>query len=296
MKIDIEAGRYVVAVSGGVDSMVLLDLLRQQPDLQLIVVHLDHGIRPDSSEDRKLVAVTAQQYGLQFEYMEAKLGPETSEADARMVRYDFLKKVQKKYQGRAIITAHHQDDLLETALLNMLRGTGRKGLSSLASSKDVLRPLLHVAKADIRSYALTHDIKWREDSTNEDERYLRNFVRRQLIPKLSDAQKQKLLKQLAVTAEINTTLDGLLDALLEAHRSENGLDRRWFVQLPYDVSTEVMATWLRSQDIREFDRKGISRLVVAAKTSAPGKRVDIIAGAMLHIGKHYLQIARRDPS
>src|SRR5688572_27728765 len=133
MKINVAPGKYIVAVSGGVDSMVLLHLLSQHSQSELIVAHFDHGIRPDSAEDRKLVEKTAKKYGLEFVYREGELGPGASEAEAREARYGFLQIIKVKHNAKAIVTAHHQDDMLETAIINMLRGTGRKGLSSLVS-------------------------------------------------------------------------------------------------------------------------------------------------------------------
>jgi tRNA(Ile)-lysidine synthetase-like protein len=293
MKITVKPGKYVAAVSGGVDSMVLLHLLHLTSDAQLVVAHLDHGIRRDAWQDRVLVASTAEAYGLPFEYKEARLGPAASEAEARSIRYAFLETVRQGYGAQAIITAHHQDDVLETAFLNLLRGTGRKGLSSLRSSDTVVRPLLHIPKQDIRSYAIEHDIRWREDSTNQDEHYLRNYVRRQLLTKLSAEQKQQFADRLRIASDINRELDSLLDDMLTLHQTIEGLDRQWFIALPYDVSTEIMASWLRSSEIRDFDRKAIARLVVAAKTAQSGKRIDIVAANQLHIGKHYLNLARR---
>lgn len=293
MKINVDPGIYVVAVSGGIDSMVLLDLLQAAPGMELIVAHLDHGIREDSLQDRQLVEAVSMRYGLSFAYEEARLRPEASEATARSVRYAFLEKVKGQYRAQAIITAHHQDDVLETAMLNILRGTGRRGLSSLRSSSSIVRPLLHVPKQDIRTYAKAHNIAWREDSTNQDERYLRNFVRSQLLSKMNVDQKRQLAERLMATAEINQELDRLLLETLQIRLSNEGLNRQWFAQLPYNVSTEVMAAWLRQEGIRNFDRKGITRLVVAAKTAMPGKRVDIVADHQLYVGRHSLQLATR---
>ena len=290
MKIVVPPGLYVVAVSGGVDSMVLLDLLLTVPELYLVVAHLDHGIRKDSRQDRILVETTARMHNLPFEYREARLSRSVSEADARKVRYDFLDAVRQQYGAQAIITAHHQDDVIETAFLNLLRGTGRKGLSSLRSSDKILRPLLQASKQDIREYAKENAIRWREDSTNQDERYLRNFVRLSLIPQLTPVQRQRLSERLMSVAIINQELDALLLDNLHAHMALEGLNRQWFIMLPYDISAEVIASWLRQTGIRDFDRKTIERLVIAAKTALPGKHIDVIAGSKLHIGRQYLAI------
>jgi len=270
--------------------MVLLDLLHDKPHLRLVIAHLDHGIREDSKQDREFVEAAAQAYGLPFEYREAQLGPAASEAAARAVRYNFLEDVRCRSKAQGIITAHHQDDLIETALLNLIRGTGRRGLSSLRSTDTILRPLLGISKQQIKEYARDQNIQWREDSTNQDERYLRNFVRRQLVSRLSADQRQQLTEQLLSAVAINQELDKLLLDALQAHLTVEGVERQWFISLPHDVSTEIMATWLRSAGIRAFDRKVIERLVIAAKTSLPGKRLDVMAGNELHIGKYHLRL------
>src|SRR5580704_3560158 len=109
-----KSGSYVVAVSGGVDSVVLLHRLQKQPGLRLVVAHFDHGMREDSAEDRRFVKALAQAYGAPFVYDEGHLGSGTSEAEAREARYNFLRRVQAASDAQAIVTAHHQDDLLET--------------------------------------------------------------------------------------------------------------------------------------------------------------------------------------
>lgn len=293
MQIALKPGKYVVAVSGGVDSMVLLDLLSMQPGLELVVTHFEHGIREDSDEDRKLVQDAAQRYELPFVSEHGDLGPNASEADARSARYAFLQKVRQMYHADAIITAHHQDDLLETAIINMIRGTGRKGLSSLSSQKELIRPLLHVSKRDIVAYAKEHEITWHEDSTNQNEAYLRNYVRRSILPKLGPEGKEKLLTLIGKAEEHNPIIDELLVEDIKRHEAPEGLSRYWFIMLPHGVACEAMAAWLRASGIREFDSKAIDRLVVGAKVAIPGKQVDINAGYYLKVNKTTLQVIRR---
>ncbi|HEX6258362.1 MAG TPA: tRNA lysidine(34) synthetase TilS, partial [Candidatus Saccharimonadales bacterium] len=129
-KTHLASGTYVVAVSGGVDSIVLLDMLAGQAGLELIVAHFDHGIRQDSTEDAEFVRAAAQRYSLPFELGQATLGPGASEEAARTARYSFLRSIAKKYQAR-IVTAHHADDVIETIAINVARGTGWRGLVSL---------------------------------------------------------------------------------------------------------------------------------------------------------------------
>jgi tRNA(Ile)-lysidine synthase len=296
MEIVVKPGKYVVAVSGGVDSMVLLDMLSKLPGMHLVVAHYDHGVREDSAEDRRLVEDAAKHYGLPFEYEEGKLGPRVGEAQAREARYAFLQRVKNNYGADAIITAHHMDDLLETAILNIMRGTGRKGLSSLASGGDMLRPLLHTPKREILDYARSHSIKWHEDSTNQSDQYLRNYVRHHILPKLGDDGQARLYAYIERAEALNPEIDAMLLLDLQDKTAGEELDRGWFIMLPYDVSCEVMATWLRTHGVREFDRKTIERLVVFGKVAFPGKLADIDSEYWLKANKNSLSFSHRSLS
>lgn len=292
--LNVEPGSYVIAVSGGVDSMVLLHLMAAMPDIQVIVAHVDHGIRSDSSEDRLLVQEVSKAYQLPFYYTEARLGAEASEAEARKARYVFLREIQKQTKAKSLITAHHQDDVLETALLNLLRGTKHRGLVSLSSRADVLRPLLDFDKSDILTYAQLHSLRWREDSTNTDLRYLRNRIRHVVLPKLNVQDRQKLLEIIHETREITRELDVLSAATLQALRLQEGLDRRAFGVLPDAVAREVMARWLRDAGVIGYDHKMLQRLVMAAKTYATGKQADVMDGYKLIINKENLALRGPD--
>ncbi len=291
MELIIEPGRYAVAVSGGVDSVVLLDLLAKLPDLELVVAHFDHGIRENSTDDRKFVQNLADKYRLQFEYGPGRLG-KVSEATARKARYDFLRKVQQKVGAKAIITAHHQDDLLETAILNMLRGAGRKGLTSLKSRPGLLRPLLKVSKLEIIEYAKKNGLAWREDPTNEDTTYMRNYVRHKLLPRMSSADKAKLIKIFTDLKVTNQEADQLLENMIKRQSKNDQLDRQWFNQLPHDLAREVIASWLRAHDESGFDKRGLERLVVAAKTARPGRFFPVRSGLVMKVGDDYLALGR----
>lgn len=287
-------GTYVVAVSGGVDSMVLLHLLNQRrtanKGLKLVVAHLDHGIRPDSAEDRKLVQAIAQKYGLFFVYEEANLGPSTSEAAARQARYDFLRRVATKHKAQAIITAHHQDDLLETAIINMLRGSGRKGLVSLKNRPDLLRPLLKVTKKELTAYAQKHHLSWREDITNQNEAYLRNYVRLNLLPRFNPASRRRLLKLIEDLGETDLLIDNLMAEQLQSQSKAGTLDRIWFNNLPHEVAREALATWLRAHNVRGFDSRTLERLAITAKVAEPGKLLPVQKGWHIDVKKDHLAL------
>lgn len=169
--------KYVVAVSGGVDSVVLLHKLVSQGEHELVVAHFDHGIRKESHLDAQFVERLSNKYKLPFEVRREELGVEASEELARDRRYAFLRSVAKKYDA-TIATAHHMNDIAETIAINLTRGTGWRGLAVLASG--VYRPLLSMTKHEIIDYAEKKGLDWREDSTNASDAYLRNRLRRKL--------------------------------------------------------------------------------------------------------------------
>jgi tRNA(Ile)-lysidine synthase len=285
MRLELQPERYVVAVSGGVDSVALLDLLARMPGMDLAVAHFDHGIRADSAEDALFVATLAKKFDLPFFTERVALGSDASEATARKARYDFLFRVREQQSAAAIITAHHQDDLLETAIHNLIRGTGRRGLTSLRSTTAVQRPLLSYTKAEILAYALQQKLSWREDTTNHDQRYTRNYIRHRLLVRFDNDARQKLLSLIHGLTKLNDEIDSLLQPDLE-------LSRREFTKLPHDVAREYLAAWLRLHGLNQYDRKSLERLTVLLKTRRPGAQLDVFAGHAIYIDSDRLILSK----
>ncbi len=295
MDLELQPGKYVVAVSGGVDSAVLLHLLAQQgAKYDLVVAHFDHGIRTDSTEDRRLVAKVAYCYGLPCVYREGKLGARASEATARAARYAFLHEVRQASSARAIVTAHHQDDLLETIILNLQRGTGRRGLASLKNTDVIKRPLLYAPKKQLLRYAEREGLSWREDSTNQEETYLRNYIRKNIMPRLADTDREALLAISHRTHELNDAITEQASNYLHEQPHATQLARHQFIMLPHAVAREIMAEWLRTRIGAELSRSMLERLVLAAKTGRVGSKVDINAGHWLVINKTTLALELRE--
>lgn len=268
MKIKFDPGEYVIAVSGGVDSMVLLDLAAKQKSVKLIVAHFDHGIHNKSAAYCKFVAIRAKNMELEFASEKGNLGSKTSEATARKARYEFLNKVKNKSGADAIITAHHQDDLIETILINIIRGTGRKGLASLRSDSKLIRPLLNRSKKRILDYATNHKIVWREDPTNTDEKYLRNYLRLKILPKMSLKTRQKLLKIADENKFRNEEIKEIINSMTT---QEDSLNRKIFNKLDHGSSKEMLADFLRQNSI-SFDKKLLEQCVNFIKTGKSAKK------------------------
>jgi tRNA(Ile)-lysidine synthetase-like protein len=283
---------FVLAISGGVDSVVMLHklLARKHPDITYVIAHYDHGIRADSHEDATLVQKLALMNNLQFETEQGKLGPKASEALAREKRYDFLRRMKDKHQADKIVTAHHQDDVLETMVINLIRGTGPRGLMPMTHSPDIVRPLLSKTKAELVQYAKDNSLKWHEDSTNDDEDYLRNYVRKNIMPKFK-GHEQQLVDMRRRLEDIYYEIDLLLK--LDQPKT-NVLHRPGFIRHSFAMQREMMRSWLIRLGVEELDRKLIERCVIAVKTLPIGKKIDIGNTHWLSSQPQNVQIIKKD--
>lgn len=216
----------VVAVSGGPDSLCLLDVLRRLGH-RLVVAHLDHGLRPDSEEDAAFVAELAAAWGLEAVVeripVEAQKG-ESLEAAARRVRYTFLSRVAQEHGLSAIATGHTADDQVETLLLHLVRGSGLTGLRGMlprtplhevvptaaAREQWLVRPLLEVWREETEAHCRSLGLTPRRDPSNEDLSLQRNRIRRELLPLLegyNPSVRRALLRLSSVAREVAAYLE-----------------------------------------------------------------------------------------
>lgn len=261
--------KYVLAVSGGVDSVVLLDMLSKQSGVEIILAHFDHGIRDNSDKDAKFVAELAKKYGYRIESKRENLGKKANEELARERRYAFLREVAKKYNAH-LMTAHHAGDVIETIAINFERGTGWRGLSAVDS--DIIRPLVHTKKEEILNYAKLHNLEWREDSTNKSDNYLRNRIRKQLIDIEHDVQFQ-LLGLWSEQKQLKKEIDKEVLALLKKN-SELGKDKKrrysryFFIHIDEITAIECLRRVCRSK----LTRPQLKKLLHMIKTAKSGKK------------------------
>lgn len=275
---------YILAVSGGVDSMALLDMVATEAETlppkidkkDIIVAHFRHNIRNKAAGDRdeEIIEKACARYGLKCVVGESHdLGENSSEEQARTERYAFLNKVGRESGNNyVIVTAHHQDDLLETALMNLIRGTGWRGLAPMANSSHHLRPLLGLSKAEITAYAINHGLAWQDDATNFSPHYFRNRVR-DMVAGL-DAQKRRQLieligKQMALREEIEPGVKHLADAL--AIQTKRGVEIRRYalIMLDADIALELLRYLTRGR----LTRPQLIRLLLFTKTAQPHKQM-----------------------
>lgn len=186
-----EEQKYLLAISGGVDSMVLLNLFKNV-GLQFQVAHVNYKLRGEDSElDQKLVEEFCAADNIKFhlyEVSEVDKKPENSIQNwARNLRYDFFRKIQNQENLKFLVTAHHLNDQLETFIINLSKSAGIKGLIGIPSNENgIIRPLLNFSKEKIYEFARTHKIEFREDSSNEKNDYLRNKIRNTVLPEFQN--------------------------------------------------------------------------------------------------------------
>ena len=277
----------MVAVSGGVDSMVLLDILATAPPRRgyaLVVAHFDHAMRPESADDAVFVAEAARGYGAKFVSARStrKL---TSEADARTSRHGFFMDVLQVHPGHQLVLGHHQDDLIETSLLNLTRGTGWEGLAPFSKS-DIVRPLLPVSRTQIVAYAKHHHLWWHEDPTNANLSNPRNFLRHELLVKADKTWRQRYLKLISEVSEAGNAARVIVGSIGRFENNSWTASRIAIMALTLSELEEIIVTKSKALEPSiELDQRLVKELAVFVKTGNPGKHRPVRAGLKLAIGR-----------
>ena len=262
MKIDIPSGKLVLALSGGIDSMVLADLLLKTK-ADFVVAHCNFHLRGEESDgDEQFVRDFAERNGLTLYVKEfeteayAKEHGVSIEMAARELRYAWFEELRQQLNYDHIAVAHHADDQLETFFINLLRGAGIRGLKGMQPvNGHIIRPLLDFSREEIHQYAIENGIQWREDHTNAETQFLRNKIRHELLPVIDGISKEgrasilKSIRHLAsenelyrelVKEKLETSLRGAL-ATKQSTVVNSGLLR--FAR--NDVNEQLFFEWLR---------------------------------------------------
>lgn len=265
--------RILMACSGGADSVALFYLLKEgipHYKIRLHLIHFDHALRQDSVKDFQFVRELARRHQIPFDGERrkrafSKLGKNLSpEEAARKMRYLFFKRVTQKTGIRKIALAHHQDDQAETVLMRLLQGTGLRGLQGIRpvmklEGVTLIRPLMEVSRDEILKFLREHRIPYREDATNQSQQFLRNRIRRRLLPLLEKEFNPKVRQSLCRLAE-NAAVESVgLDEWVRTRwktylRSRrNGslrIERDIFLALPSALQFRLLDEMLHTLDPR----------------------------------------------
>ena len=311
-----DAGPLVVGVSGGPDSLALLDILaRLYPAGRLVVAHLDHGLRPSSADEAASVAGEASARGLLYcgERISLEDTPRPTgvslEAAGRAARYGFLARVAGDVGAAAVVVGHNADDQAETVLLHLLRGAGAAGLRGMAPAAPLpgrpdlwlLRPLLGVPRSAIEAYCHAAGLRPMFDESNHDLTFARNRVRHELLPLLATYNPQ-IAQRLRETAAISAAEDDLLAALEAAawrdmaHLAPDQvtLHRRDWQRQPLALRRRLLrraiaACLPASTDIGFQAIEAARRL---AENTGSGGRVSLPGGVVMDVGYETLDFRR----
>ena len=296
-------GSAVLAVSGGPDSVALLDLMlavARERGLSLVVAHADHGIRADSRTVGQSVGELARRSGLPFELGELELGPGATETAARRARYAWLALVQRRHAARYLVTAHHADDQVETILLRVLKGSGPAGLAGMPARGrgGIVRPLLPFSRAELAVHVAERGLAFHDDPANRDPRHLRSWLRVTLLPqlvtRLGTNLRADVLRLGRAAAVERRAWDRALELVpeLRLQRSAGGFDVARAPLSRYDkaLSAALLRAAARRVGLVLGTRRVRRLLALAGRPS--GRRLSLGAGWVAEVAFDRLRVYR----
>ena len=296
-------GSAVLAVSGGPDSVALLDLMlavARERGLSLVVAHADHGIRADSRTVGQSVGELARRSGLPFELGELELGPGATETAARRARYAWLALVQRRHAARYLVTAHHADDQVETILLRVLKGSGPAGLAGMPARGrgGIVRPLLPFSRAELAVHVAERGLAFHDDPANRDPRHLRSWLRVTLLPqlvtRLGTNLRADVLRLGRAAAVERRAWDRALELVpeLRLQRSAGGFDVARAPLSRYDkaLSAALLRAAARRVGLVLGTRRARRLLALAGRPS--GRRLSLGAGWVAEVAFDRLRVYR----
>jgi len=279
--------RVLVAVSGGVDSMILVDLLREFSNA-VAVAHCNFQLRgQDSTQDEQLVESYCKRHQLtcHIKRFDTKLPKHSTQMATRTLRYNWFKELCLSNNYDVILTAHHADDNIETLLMNIIRGTGIEGLTGIPEQNErILRPLLPFYKSEIIAYAQAHQIPWREDRSNQSDDYQRNAIRHHVIPELTKLHPKAL-------ENTTKTIDFTKEAALVIQQQTEELQKQLFLKEKETIRISISSIkalqpfsfWIHQLFTPYgFDRREVIKLLSAQK------------GKCIHSTDHTLEVGRNE--
>ena len=267
----------VIAVSGGADSMFLLNTminLKENKNLKIVVAHVHHNLRKESDYEATMVEKYCKENKIIFEYMKIEEYPNNkfSEAIARNIRYSFFDKLMKKYNSNFLFTAHHGDDLVETVLMKIIRGSsieGYAGFKQISSDRgyNIVRPLIYLTKEEIEKYLVSKKLWYALDKSNYSDKYKRNRIRMNILPYLKKEDKNVHLKFLKYSNKL-LKLDEYVNKVANNIYCEifvnNKLDILKFNALDDIIKTYVLSIYLNNiykGNISKINDKHINTLI-----------------------------------
>ncbi|MDE1548067.1 tRNA lysidine(34) synthetase TilS [Jeotgalibaca caeni] len=291
----------LLALSGGVDSMALLDLFLQltpEERPQIIALHVHHHLREEANLDCQFVEEYCSTRDVPFvvKHWEPDIHPATNiESAARQFRYAFFAEQMEALDAKVLVTAHHADDQMETILMRLTRGSTLEGYAGIQKKRPfhtgvLIRPLLHLEKESLYTYCEKRDVPFREDHTNQEMTYTRNRFRQNLLPPIKSENRQASKHFQEFSEDLNDLLEVAMPVIEAAyHRSFTGSVGKWTLAIStFQEETEVVQRFVLGYFLQQiwqregvsFQRSHIRELQHLIKSSSPQSEL-VFAGGIV---------------
>ena len=276
----------VCAISGGVDSMCLLDIVKKYP-INIICAHVNHNLREESYEEYEFVKNYCKDNNIVFEGIVLdKINKGNLESEFRNKRYEFFDNIINKYNAKYLLTAHHGDDLMETILMRIVRGSSINGYSgfekeSKRDNYNILRPLIYLTKDELYEYAHVNNIEYREDKTNKSDKYTRNRYRKYILPRLKEENKNVHKKFIKFSEELDDSykfINNYVDKFIKENYSKNKLNIENIKELDDFIVKKIIFNVLKSiykNNINLINDNNINEILKIIKSNKPNLNVDL---------------------
>ena len=299
-EIDKPQNVYLVAFSGGFDSMCLLNALKNCTKNKMVAIHLNHNWRGEESDgEEQNCKDFCQKIGVDF-YSE-KLPDDTipTETEARNIRYNFFEKCAKKFDSKIIFTAHNKNDNAETVIYRMAKGTGVAGLCAIAPNRGFYyRPLLETDRKDIEKYCKDNNLTPNNDSSNLDKIHKRNLIRNDILPLLSQINPNIMnsLNSLINSAKEEEQIIAEYVALIEDKILKNGKYKtKEFLKLSEPLRMRIIYNLVTPLVPQDYDRQRIATLLDFIQEnyeSKSGKICSVTTGCNLFVCEKYFELIK----
>lgn len=301
----------VVGLSGGPDSMCLLDIIKSlNKNIKIVCAHINHNIRKESFEEQKFIEDYCQNNELIFEtttFDKKSEDQDYNELELREKRYNYFETIIKKYNAKYLFTAHHGDDLVETILMRISRGSNLKGYTGFQvetkkKNYKVIKPLIFLTKEDINTYNEERNIPYVLDKTNDEDNYTRNRYRHNVLPFLKGENQNIHLKYLKFSRELLTYyeyVDKVVNKEIDKRFEKNTLDIEGFSRLDKLIQTKIIEYILDTNYIDNLylvSDKHVNLILNIIDNPKPNLEINLPDN--LHITKSYniLKITRNKKS
>ena len=279
----------IVATSGGPDSMMLLNLLstvKKEKNLKIVCAHVNHKLRKESDDEAKMVKEYCEKNNIIFEYMTIDEYKGNTENYARKKRYEFFETLIKKYSSPYLLTAHHGDDLMETIMMRLIRGSSLKGYAAFSEITNkqnykIYRPLITKTKAEILNYVKSNNIPYALDKTNDSDVFTRNRIRKYILPHLKNENKNVHLKFLEFSKTLTETeeyLNSQMEKIILNIYKENKLNLELFLKEEPIIQKKIIHNILEKtykDDINLITDNHVNNILSIVKNNKPNQKINL---------------------